>query len=512
MEFDVRSTSGLPGKLPSGAVVVVGVLEADGKAKAPPRLLRGGARLDALLDGKLTEFLLQSGMRGKVGESRFYHPGLAVSAAGFLFVGLGKEDGGEKAFVDAVRAAVRAAREIGAREAFLFLVAEAHWILDVAWRVRQAVLAAADVLYRFERFKSEKKEKPALKKIIFLVGEQELAVAQSACVEGAAMVEGIRLARDLGNLPANVCTPAHLAQTARELAGEHGFKCQVFEQKKLEKLGMRALLAVAQGAREAPAFIVLHYTGGKAEEKPLVFVGKGVTFDSGGISIKPAADMDEMKYDMCGAASVLGLFKTVARLALPINLVGLIPAAENMPDGGATRPGDIVTSLSGTTIEILNTDAEGRLLLCDALAYARRFTPEAIIDIATLTGACVVALGHVATGLFASDDALAAELLAAGERVRDLAWRLPVWEEYQELINGRFADVANTGGRHAGAITAACFLARFVKDIPWAHLDIAGTAWKSGPQKGTTGRPVALLAQFLLERVAARAQDQEHAP
>jgi leucyl aminopeptidase len=511
VEFSIKS--GRPEKLPAETLSIIGI-RGSGPADGDFPLVQSRSE-KSLSAGRLEEdlgvFLQQSGMRGKAGETRFFY-----KAGGrperVLLVGLG--EGGEKDFTEAVRAAVRAAQEIGVKEAACFLIAHGPKTREIGWRVRQAVLAASDARYRFDAFKRQKDEKkdekkPALKKLTLFVEAEDLPQAKRACAEGKAIAEGIRLARDLGNLPANICTPSHLAQTAQDLAGEYGFKCQVFDRKKLEKLGMHAFLAVAQGAKEAPAFIVLQYSGGKAHEKPLALVGKGITFDSGGISLKPSADMDEMKYDMCGAASVLGVFKAAAALALPIHLVGLIPATENMPDGGATRPGDIVTALSGERIEILNTDAEGRLILCDALTYARRFEPAAIIDIATLTGACVVALGRIATGLFASDDALAGELLAAGETALDRAWRLPVWEEYQELIDGRFADVANTGGRHAGAITAACFLARFVKDIPWAHLDIAGTAWKSGAQKGATGRPVALLAHFLLERLAASDQAQK---
>jgi len=267
---------------------------------------------------------------------------------------------------------------------------------------------------------------------------------------------------------------------------------------------MRTLLSVAQGSAEPPRFITLEYHGGPKNMKPVVLVGKGITFDTGGISIKPAAEMDEMKFDMCGAAAVLGTLKAAGEMRLPVNLVGAIPATENMPGGRATRPGDVVKSLSGQTVEILNTDAEGRLILCDALTYIERFRPAAVIDIATLTGACVIALGHVATGLFANDEALARELLAAGESAYDRVWRLPLWEDYQEQLKSNFADFANIGGRPAGAVTAACFLARFARKYQWAHLDIAGTAWMSGKEKGATGRPVPLLTQFLVNRAGKR--------
>jgi leucyl aminopeptidase len=262
------------------------------------------------------------------------------------------------------------------------------------------------------------------------------------------------------------------------------------------------LLSVARGSVEPPKLIVLRYQGGDRGQKPVALVGKGITFDTGGISLKPAAEMDEMKFDMCGAASVLGTLRAAAELKLPLNIVGVIPTTENMPSGAATKPGDIVTSMSGQTVEILNTDAEGRLILCDALTYTGRFEPQAVIDIATLTGACVIALGHVASGLFANDDALAAEVLNAGQSVYDRAWHLPLWEDYQEQLNSNFADFANIGGRPAGSVTAACFLSRFTKKLKWAHLDIAGTAWKSGKEKGATGRPVPLLTQFLIERAA----------
>jgi leucyl aminopeptidase len=276
----------------------------------------------------------------------------------------------------------------------------------------------------------------------------------------------------------------------------------------MEKLGMGALLAVARGSAEPPKLIVLRYQGDDSGAAPIALIGKGITFDTGGISLKPAAEMDEMKYDMCGAASVLGTLKTAAQLRLPLNIVGIIPTTENMPGGRATKPGDIVTTLSGQSVEILNTDAEGRLILCDALTYCERFKPSAVIDIATLTGACVIALGHVAAGLFANDDALARELLAAGDAAYDRAWHMPLWEDYQEQLRSNFADMANIGGRPAGSVTAACFLSRFAKNLRWAHLDIAGVAWKSGKEKGSTGRPVALLAQFLIGRAAAKARAQ----
>jgi leucyl aminopeptidase len=295
-----------------------------------------------------------------------------------------------------------------------------------------------------------------------------------------------------------------LAEQATDVAKAYKLKVTILEQKDMEKLGMGALLAVARGSHQPAKLIALEYWGRTKKEKPVVLVGKGVTFDTGGISLKPAAEMDEMKYDMCGAASVLGTITAVAKMGLPVNVIGIIPTTENMPGGNATKPADVVTSMSGQTVEILNTDAEGRLILCDALTYAERYEPETVIDIATLTGACVIALGHVASGLLSTDEELAAELLQASGQAADPAWRLPLWDEYQEQLKSNFADIANIGGRAAGTITAACFLSRFTKKYRWAHLDIAGTAWKSGKEKGATGRPVPLLTQFLIGRAAKK--------
>jgi leucyl aminopeptidase len=311
------------------------------------------------------------------------------------------------------------------------------------------------------------------------------------------------LTKDLGNLAPNICTPSYLAEQAKELAKTYKLKATILDKKEMEKQKMGALLAVARGSHQPPKLIALEYQGAGKKDKPVVLVGKGVTFDTGGISLKPAAEMDEMKFDMSGAASVLGTIKAIAEMNLPVNVVGIIPATENMPGGSATKPGDVVTSMSGQTIEVLNTDAEGRLILCDALTYAERYDPEIVIDIATLTGACVIALGNIATGLMSNDDALAQEVINAGEQAADRVWQLPLWDDYQELLKSNFADMANIGGRAGGTITAACFLSRFTKKFRWAHLDIAGTAWKSGKEKGSTGRPVPLLTQFLINRAAA---------
>ncbi|HEY8086041.1 MAG TPA: leucyl aminopeptidase, partial [Methylophilaceae bacterium] len=346
----------------------------------------------------------------------------------------------------------------------------------------------------------------SLKKLVVNVPQRNhLAIGEAALKQAQAIANGVELARELGNLPGNICTPTYLAEQAQELAKTYKLKIEVLERADMEVLGMGSLLSVARGSRQPPKFIVLQYNKGKSTQKPVVLIGKGITFDAGGISIKPAAEMDEMKFDMCGAASVLGTMKAVAELELPINLVVLVPTSENLPDGDANKPGDVVTSMSGQTIEVLNTDAEGRLILCDAMTYAERFEPEVVVDIATLTGAIVIALGHHVSGLFSNDDSLARALLNAGEEAWDRAWHMPMWEDYQDLLKSNFADMANIGGRAGGSITAACFLSRYAKKYDWAHLDIAGTAWKSGKEKGATGRPVPLLTHFLLQRTSKKA-------
>ena len=331
---------------------------------------------------------------------------------------------------------------------------------------------------------------------------RELSAGETAVRLGKAISAGVTLARDLGNLPGNICTPTYLAKQAQALEKHGAIKTRVLEEADMEKLGMGALLSVSRGSRQPAKLIIMEYHGGKKDEPPVALVGKGLTFDAGGISIKPAAAMDEMKFDMCGGASVLGTLQAVAELKLPINVVGIVPSSENLPDGDANKPGDIVTSMSGQTIEILNTDAEGRLILCDALTYTERFDPAVVIDIATLTGACVVALGAHASGLMGNNEGLVRDLLSAGKYAHDRAWQLPLWDDYQSQLDSNFADMANVGGREGGALIAACFLARYTKKFKWAHLDIAGTAWKSGRNKGATGRPVSLLTTYLIQRCA----------
>ncbi|MBS1196425.1 MAG: aminopeptidase Metallo peptidase family [Proteobacteria bacterium] len=493
MEFSTKS--GSPEKQRTGSVVV-GIFE-------PRKMTLAAELLDKAAAGYLSEIIKRGDMEGKAGTTLLLHHVPGVLADRVLLVGLGKErEFREKEYQAAMRLAVRTLNETGAFDATFYLTEIAVKKRSLAWRVRQATLLAEEVTYRFDQFKSRKEElRRPLKKITFSIERRnELPQAEEAIKQGCAIAEGMALTRTLANMPPNVCTPTYLAEEAKKLAAEFKLSCDILERADMEKLGMHSLLAVAKGSHQPPKLIVLHYKGGKASEKPVVLVGKGITFDTGGISLKPPAEMDEMKFDMSGAASVLGTMKAVAGMRLPVNLTVVVPTAENMPGGGATRPGDIVTSLSGQTVEILNTDAEGRLVLCDALTYCERFDPDIVVDVATLTGACVIALGHVTTGLLANNDGLARELIAAGEEAHDRAWQLPLWDDYQDLLKSNFADMANIGGRTAGTITGACFLSRFTKKFNWAHLDIAGTAYLSGKEKGSTGRPVPMLSYFLLKR------------
>ncbi len=497
MEFSIKT--GSPEKQRS-ACIVVGVYESN-------TLSAAAAALDKASGKTLSTLLTKGDLNGKAGSSLLLHGLAGVAADRVLLVGLGKDKTlSEKTYRDVLAATVKALGDTGAEDATLFLAELPVAKRDVAWAVRQTVIIARETLYKFDQLKSKKDEtrRPLCKLTVAIAKRDDTAKAEAALGEGYAIAEGQKLMKDLANLPANYCTPTYLAEQAVVLGKDQGFEVEVLERADMEKLGMGSLLSVAQGSHQPPKFIVFKYNGGAKAAKPVVLVGKGVTFDTGGISLKPAAEMDEMKYDMSGAASVFGTLKSVALMQLPINVVGIVAATENMPGGSAVKPGDVVTSMSGQTIEILNTDAEGRLILCDALTYAERFNPEVVIDIATLTGACVVALGNVATGLLANNDDLADELLAAGQTAGDRAWQLPLWDDYQELLKSPFADMANIGGRWGGTITAACFLARFTEKYTWAHLDVAGTAYRSGAQKGSTGRPVPMLTQFLMARAGKR--------
>lgn len=467
-------------------------------------LSQAAREIDAVA-GKLVAGLVKRGdFTGKPGATLLLHNPGEIPARRLLLVGLG--DAGKldlKGWRKAHGAVTSALLGTGAREACSFLSMEDVADAETYLLARHAAEAVEDAAYRFDEMKSELEDPlPRLARFgLWLTDRKAQSAADLGFRHGSAIAAGQSLARRLGNLPPNVCTPTYLAAEARKLASDTpGLKASVLEQAQMKKLGMNALLSVAQGSRQPPKLIVLEWRGGPKQKAPVALVGKGITFDTGGVSLKPPLAMDEMKFDMCGAASVIGTMATISRLELPINVVALVVAAENMPDGLASRPGDIVKTMSGQTVEILNTDAEGRLVLCDALTYVRRFKPATVIDIATLTGACVIALGHHLSGLMGNDEALTRELLRAGVEAEDRAWHLPIGEEYDEQLKSNFADFANVAGREGGAITAACYLARFTRDLKWAHLDIAGTAWKTGQAKGATGRPVPLLAQFLMSR------------
>jgi leucyl aminopeptidase len=467
-------------------------------------LTQAAKEIDAVADRLIAGLVKRGDFAGRPGETLLVHNPPGVTARRLLLVGLGEAGKLDmKAWRKAHTAAARALLATGAKDAFSFLSGEAVADADAYALARHAAEAVETAAYRFDELKSRQEEPPPklAKLTLWIPDRKSQAETELGFQHGKAVALGQSLARNLGNLPANICTPAYLADQARKLAaGNSGLKVSVLETAQMKSLGMNSLLSVAQGSRQPPRLIVMEWHGGPKQKAPIALVGKGVTFDTGGISIKPAAAMDEMKFDMCGAAAVLGTMATVVRLDLPINVVGVIPAVENMPDGMATRPGDIVTTMSGQTVEILNTDAEGRLILCDALTYVRRFKPTTVIDVATLTGACVIALGHHLSGLMSSDETLAREILRAGMDAEDRAWHLPMGEEYDEQLKSNFADFANVAGREGGAVTAACFLSRFTRDLNWAHLDVAGTAWVTGQAKGATGRPVPLLAQFLMSR------------
>ncbi len=455
--------------------------------------------LDAASGGAIKAAVKAGDMTGKRGAWLPLFGLKGVTAPRVLLTGLGsKDDFNERHFTDAVRCGLKAFN--GAARSVT--VAALDWQVrnrDAEWHARSLAIAARETAFRTDELKSQREPDANGADTVGLLLKTRNAAAERGLRHGEAVANGMELTKRLGNLPPNICTPSFLADEARKMAKKWKLDVEVLEAKQLEALKMGSLLAVAKGSVQPPRLIVLKYKGaGKAA--PVVLVGKGITFDSGGISIKPGSAMDEMKFDMCGAASVLGTMRALAELKLKINVVGVVAACENMPSGNAAKPGDIVTSMSGQTIEILNTDAEGRLILCDALTYSERFKPAAVIDIATLTGACVIALGGVNSGLFANNDDLAAKLLKAGHESGDPAWHMPLNEDYQEQLKSNFADMANIGTPGAGAVIAACFLSRFTKAYPWAHLDIAGTAWKGGPAKGATGRPVPLLAQFLIER------------
>lgn len=492
MKFQIKSTS--PAKLP-GDCLVVPILKNN-------RLTEAAAHVNDASDGRLRELAKKSAFKGEAGATLLFHDIPGIRAARVMLIGVGNKSGIDaRRMREAMAAVMQRLQQENCGNASIALpfeetAADLHYGL-----LRETAITAESANYRFNRCKSEPSDESPVKKVTLFSAPGLARLANKAVAHGQAIAAGMRLARDLANLPGNICTPGYLADEARQLAQRHSkFSCSILDEKSMQKLGMGALLSVSRGSRQPAKLIVMEHKGGEKGQKPVVLVGKGLTFDAGGISLKPAERMDEMKYDMCGGASVFGALQACAELKLPLNVIGVIPSSENLPDGDANKPGDIVTSMAGLTIEVLNTDAEGRLILCDALSYAERYDPEVVIDIATLTGACIVALGHHTSGLLTNEQKLADALLSAGQRANDRAWQLPMGEEYQKQLKSNFADIANIGGPGAGAITAACFLSRFTEKYNWAHLDIAGTAWQSGDNKGATGRPVPLLVDYLLNR------------
>ncbi|MGO1541807.1 MAG: leucyl aminopeptidase [Luteimonas sp.] len=490
LEFTLNHDS--PASVDTGCIVV-GIF-------ADKTLAPAAEALDQAAGGRLARLAGRGDLPGKAGASVLLHDLDGVTAQRVLVVGLGERDKfGPSAYQQAVAAAVRALKT-GATESALLTLPEVPVTgRDAAWNVRQAVIAADHAAYRYTATLGPKNKKRGE------TGLRALAVAgndDQALAQGKAIAAGVAFARELGNLPANVCNPAYLAEQAQAFAARFDkASCTVLDEDQMQELGMGALLSVARGSANRPHLVVLEWNNG-GDAKPYVLVGKGITFDTGGVNLKTQGGIEDMKYDMCGAATVMGTFVSAVGLGLPINLRVVVPAVENAIDGNSYRPSDVITSMSGKTIEVGNTDAEGRLILCDALTYAQRFEPQALVDVATLTGACMVALGRQASGLMSKHDDLANELLAAGETVFDRAWRLPLWDEYQPMLDSNFADVYNIGGRWAGAITAGCFLSRFTEGQRWAHVDIAGTASGDGKMSMATGRPVGLLSQWLLDQAA----------
>jgi leucyl aminopeptidase len=472
------------------ACVVVGIFE--------DHVLSDAAkRIDEKSGGAIARLFESNDVTGKLGTSQVLFALPNVSAQRVLLIGLGESKKFDAArFNRAATDAARVLKGLPLKSAVSFLTDIDVAGKDLAWKVRTAAVATDTQAYKYTAtFKQREKSKtPEFEALTLSAADS----AKPAIAQANAIAEGVRFARELGNLPPNICNPAHIAEQAQQIAAHHqGVTCEILEEADMRKLGMGALLGVSQGSANEPKLIVLQWKGASEKDKPVALVGKGITFDTGGISIKPSAGMEEMKFDMCGAAGVMGAFLSAVELNLKLNLICVVPAVENMPGGKAQRPSDVVTTMSGQTVEVLNTDAEGRLVLCDALTYVQKYNPQIIIDAATLTGACVVALGKHATGLMTKDDALANDLIAAGEASLDRAWRLPLWDDYQSQLDTGYADIANIGGKYAGAITAGCFLARFTDGYRWAHLDIAGTAWEEGRKGSATGRPVPMLVEYL---------------
>lgn len=461
-------------------------------------------QIDQATEGLIARLIKKGDIKYADGGMQLINEPKGLAAERLLIFSAGKETLNEQTCLNTLSTLASQLTKLPIKSASISLEDIAVTGRERPWLAQQLARKLGEAAYLFNPFKAREKKPVSLGKVSLICpSRQGIGPVKQALLLGGAIANGVNRSRELGDLPGNICTPSYLSSQARELAGQYpNLDCKVLSEKQMETLGMGSLLSVTAGTEQPAKMIVLEYKGGKSRGKPIVLVGKGVTFDSGGISLKPGAGMDEMKYDMCGAASVIGTLSAIAEYKLPLNVTGIIPAVENMPSGTATRPGDVVTSMSGQTIEVLNTDAEGRLILCDALTYAGRYKPSFVIDIATLTGACVMALGSHASGLLSNDDTLAQALESAGQTSGDRVWRLPLWNEYDKQLKSNFADMANIGGREAGTITAACFLGRFTKNYRWAHLDIAGTAWNSGANKGATGRPVPLLVEFLAGQVS----------
>ena len=458
--------------------------------------------IDSMTEGTLSRVLRLGDLKKEPGSCVVLNAVGGIQAKRIVLTRLGQRTKFDAAkFIKCIEGTANILSSLGPDSVTFFLdelTLDSH---DRSWMAKRTVEKIGQRLYRFDQLKKPSKNRKKNWKVQLVADSAEtLKQIRHGIKIGKAVSEGVNLARDLGNLPGNICTPSYLADAAKKLEEYDNLDVQILDEAEMEELGMGSLLSVSRGSREPAKLILMHYQGGQEGEQPIALVGKGLTFDAGGISIKPAGAMDEMKFDMCGGAGVIGSMLTIASLKLPVNVIGAVASSENLPDGAANKPGDIVKSMAGITIEVLNTDAEGRLILCDTLTYIDRYKPRFVIDAATLTGACVIALGKHPSGLFSNNEDLSAMLVAAGESSGDRVWPMPVWDDYQSQLDSNFADVANIGGRDAGAVTAACFLARFTKQYKWAHLDIAGTAWNSGKSKGATGRPVPLLVQFVLDQ------------
>ncbi|WP_409523428.1 leucyl aminopeptidase [Nitrincola sp. MINF-07-Sa-05] len=496
MNFEI--VNGKAAKIETGCLIVA--------VEANASLSPAAAALDKASKGYISDLIETGDITGKTGEQVLLHKLPGVAAKRVMIVGVGSsEERKDRHYRKLIKAVDATLLKSGITQVVFALDGLASASDDVYRQTRLLVEWVSTDFYQYDTTKSKKAEAIKLEQISILLSDDDTELGESALLDGVAIANGINTARELGNLPGNICTPSYLAERAIALAEEFdSIEVEILDEEAMGELGMNSLLSVGKGSAQPSRLIVIKYSGDDSGSDPHVLIGKGITFDTGGISLKPGANMDEMKFDMCGAASVIGTAEAIAEMQLPINVVVIVAAAENMPSDRASKPGDVVTTLSGQTVEILNTDAEGRLVLCDALTYAKRFNPASVVDVATLTGACIIALGHHATGLMSNNEELADSLLQAGDYASDRAWPLPLWDDYQELLDSNFADIANIGGRSAGTITAGCFLSRFTKEYRWAHLDIAGVAWNSnGKEKGATGRCVPLLSQYLVNLVEA---------